>query len=354
MTCIMRSSKFGFMVDILDSPVDDPAVWKAADHADPSVWTHRFTPDEIAELETAAGRVIAEGRSPTGFGKDEFELSALQGVLARCLDQLADGCGFVFLRGLDVTRYDRVTLKAIYWGICAHLGVGISQNASGEMMSAVTDYGDTYKGDDPYRHNIRLHRTTAEIHPHTDSCDYVALLCERPAKKGGESAVVSSLAIYNEVLANHPEYLAPLCEGFHLDLVGKGTTAKELSFHRIPVFSWHGGKMSARFNKRQIELGAEKLAGGLDPLSQAAIDYVREISVKDEFRLFMEFQAGDIQILNNRVTFHSRGMVEDFDEPERKRLLWRVWLNAGRPRPMAPEFANQLNTGERGGVTKRA
>ena len=37
----------------------------------------------------------------------------------------------------------------------------------------------------------------------------------------------------------------------------------------------------------------------------------------------------------------------------KKRLLYRVWLNAPEPRPMAPEFANQLNTGERGGVTKR-
>ena len=352
MTWVKRSSKFSSMVDILRCPLEDSAVWKAADHADPASWTYHFTPDQTAELETAAGKVIADGRSPTGFGKDEFELPTLGAVMAEQLDVLADGRGFVFFRGLEPERYDRVTLQAIYWGICAHLGEGISQNAAGELMSAVTDYGDKFDGD-PYLHNIRLHRTTAEIHPHTDSCDYVALLCERPAKKGGESAVVSSLALYNEVLANHPEYLAPLCEGFHLDLIGKGTKAKELSYHRIPVFSWFGGKMSARFNKRQIELGAEKQSDGLDELSQAAIDYVREISMKDEYRLFMEFKPGDIQILNNRVTFHSRGPVEDFAEPERKRLLWRIWLNAGRPRPMAPEFANQLNTGARGGVTRR-
>ena len=49
-----------------------------------------------------------------------------------------------------------------------------------------------------------------------------------------------------------------------------------------------------------------------------------------------------------------REAFEDYREPERKRLLWRVWLNAVEPRPMAPEFANQLNTGVRGGVTARA
>ncbi len=39
--------------------------------------------------------------------------------------------------------------------------------------------------------------------------------------------------------------------------------------------------------------------------------------------------------------------------PTKKRLLYRVWLNAPEPRPMDPNFANQLNTGQRGGVTKR-
>jgi len=353
MTCIRPLGKFAGMVDILERPIEDPAVWKSAEHADPDTWIYHFTPEQIAEVETAAGRVIADGGRPVGFQREDFDLPTLGDVLSAQHDILADGRGFVFFRGLDVARYDRVTLQAIYWGVCAHMGGGISQNAQGELLSAVTDYGDKYEGDDPYLHNIRLHRTTNEIHPHTDSCDYVALLCERPAKSGGASSVVSSLAMYNEILATHPEYLAPLCEGFHLDLVGKGTTAKELSFHRIPVFSWFDGKMSARFNKRQIELGAEKSGGGLDDLSQAAIDCVREISMRPEFRLDMEFRAGDIQILNNRVTFHARTAVEDYDEPERKRLLWRIWLNARRPRPMAPEFANQLNTGERGGVTNR-
>ena len=49
----------------------------------------------------------------------------------------------------------------------------------------------------------------------------------------------------------------------------------------------------------------------------------------------------------------ARKAFDDHAQPERKRLLLRVWLNALDPRPMAPEFANQLNTGERGAVTLR-
>ena len=341
------------MVEILREAIDEGCVWKAAHYRMPSEWVFEFSATQLSELEVAAHGILAAGKPSVGFSREDFRVPLLSSDLEKLLNILRNGRGFVFLRGLDVERFDRKMLQMIYWGICMHLGSGISQNAQGELMSAVTDYGDPFDGD-PYVHNIRLHRTTHEIHPHTDSCDYVALLCENPAKWGGESIIVSSLAIYNEILATHPEYLRPLCEGFYLDLVGKGTTEKEISFHRIPVYSYFGGKMSARFNKRQIELGAEKFSGSLDSLAQAAIDYVRELSERDEFRLPMEFQSGDIQILNNRVIFHSREAFEDHREPERKRLLWRVWLNATEPRPMAAEFANQLNTGVRGGVSARA
>ena len=341
------------MVEILREVIDEGCVWKAAHYRMPSEWIFEFSATQLSELEAAAHGILAAGKPSVGFSREDFQLPLLSSDLQELLNILQTGRGFVFLRGLDVGRCDRDTLKAIYWGICMHLGSGISQNFRGELMSAVTNYGDQFDGD-PYVHNIRLHRTTHEIHPHTDSCDYVALLCENPAKWGGESTIVSSLAIYNEILATHPEYLKPLCEGFYLDLIGKGTTEKEISFHRIPVYSYFGGKVSARFNKRQIELGAEKASGSLDGLAQAAVDYVRELSERDEFRLSMEFQSGDIQILNNRVIFHSRNAFEDHREPERMRLLWRVWLNAAEPRPMAPEFANQLNTGARGGVTARA
>jgi hypothetical protein len=44
----------------------------------------------------------------------------------------------------------------------------------------------------------------------------------------------------------------------------------------------------------------------------------------------MEFRAGDIQWLKNSVILHARTESEDFDEPERKRHLLRLWLNSRR------------------------
>ena len=67
----------------------------------------------------------------------------------------------------------------------------------------------------------------------------------------------------------------------------------------------------------------------------------------------MDFKVGDIQLLNNHTTLHARTDFEDFDEPERKRRLLRLWLNLPNGRPLTPEFAERLNTGPRGGVRVR-
>ena len=340
-------------MEVLKKPIAESCVWKVSDFKNEKEWTYSFTEKEIFELEEAAKILISKGLAPTSFSKEDFILDTLKGILSEQLDTLQQGRGFIRLRGLEPKKYDSLTIQTIYWGVCSHLGIGIPQNSKGELMSGVKDYGDKIVSENPYRDGIRLHRTTAKIDAHTDSCDHVALLCIQRAKEGGESGVISALTIYNEILKNKPEYLEPLCKGFFIDLIGKGKTEKELSSHPIPVFSYFSGKMCSRFNKSQIELGAEKHAGGLDSLSQEAIEYLQHLTEQKDFHLKMMLEEGDIQVLNNRVTYHTRTKVIDHEDSSKKRLLYRVWLNAPQPRPMAPEFANQLNTGERGGVTKR-
>ena len=44
--------------------------------------------------------------------------------------------------------------------------------------------------------------------------------------------------------------------------------------------------------------------------------------------LDMEFRPGDVQLLKNSVILHKRTEYEDWDEPERKRHLLRLWLAA--------------------------
>ena len=53
----------------------------------------------------------------------------------------------------------------------------------------------------------------------------------------------------------------------------------------------------------------------------------------------MTFEAGDIQFLNNHLTYHMRTEFEDFGEPERKRHLLRLWLSIPNSRPLSQGFA---------------
>src|SRR3546814_8040979 len=78
------------------------------------------------------------------------------------------------------------------------------------------------------------------------------------SKSGGASWITSSIALYHDILENHPEYLEPLYAGYHYDLRGEGATGApdEVTRNAVPVFSWHEGRLSCRFNSKMIERGA--------------------------------------------------------------------------------------------------
>lgn len=154
-------------------------------------------------------------------------------------------------------------------------------------------------------------------------------------------------------LPNNPEFIELLTTGFNFDLIGKGTKAVETTNDKVPVYSYYQGMLSCRFNKKQIELGAGKCGTPLTKLQQDAIDYVRELSVREDLLLNIDFQPGGIQLLNNHCTLHARSSYRDHPEPDHRRFLLRLWLNIPNGRPLAPEFADRLNTGGRSGVTKR-
>lgn len=342
------------MTEMSHAPVTGRSVWKVADVAADTGWIWRFASDELDELDRAARDLAARGKRPEHFVRDDFPLPMLAPRLAELRREIEYGRGFALLRGIDVGRYDMETLKVLYWGLGTHLGEIISQNSQGDLLGTVTDMeAGRYATGGYYEQNVRGHRTNAYLPPHSDSCDVVGLLCVRPAQEGGASTISSSMAIYNEILRTRPEFVTPLTEGFHFDLIGKGTQAVEVTRNRVPVFSWCDGVLSCRFNKQQIELGAAKAGHPLTPLQQAAVDYVEELAIRADFQFGMDFEPGDIQLLNNHTTLHSRTGYRDWDDPERRRLLLRLWLNVPDGRPLAPAFADRLNTGSRGGVTRR-
>jgi len=67
------------------------------------------------------------------------------------------------------------------------------------------------------------------------------------------------------------------------------------------------------------------------------------------------FEPGDIMLVNNHITYHTRSAFEDCAEPEYKRDLLRLWLAVSNSRPLSsaylPSFRHIAAGAIRGGVT---
>jgi Taurine catabolism dioxygenase TauD, TfdA family len=335
------------MVAILRKPVIHASAWKGADLAKDASWIYPLTPAENQEIDEALRAVEGRRACSAVLRKEEFELPVLAAALTSIRDEIENGRGFVLIRGLPAEKYTVKHLETIFLGLGGHLGRSIVQNTKGSLIDHVTDRGSSFENI-----AVRGYATRAALTPHCDSGDIVGLLCIRAAKEGGVSTIASSVAIYNEILKTHPEYLDILYRGFHYNIRGGGPKGEweNVTRHRVPVYTYYKGRLSARFNAKSIRT-AEQLPGiaRLTDLENAAVDYIEELALRPDLRLDMELKPGDIQLLCNHTVLHTRSGFTDHDEPERKRLLLRIWINIPSGRELPLEFDDHYNTGPRQG-----
>lgn len=326
---------------ILRELITEACAWKGSDMRRDSSWIYNFTDADIDAIDRSLRDVQRDGLSWGGFGKERFAPRNLSATLAGIDDQIRNGRGVALLRGLPVERYTLDELKTIYWGLGVHLGQVISHNVAGDFVAAVTDLA--LKSDDPNRRNNTTNRL---LDPHTDLADVVALLCVEKAREGGLSSLVSSAAIHNEIVQHHPEYLEPLYEGFYHDYRGYGPSGEvnEVTATPIPVFEYNNGRVNCAFAKKIIEMGAQKRGVPLTALQQEAVNYVHELGTREDLRIDMMLEPGDIQIINNYVTLHSRSEYLDHDDG-RKRYLLRMWINLENSVQLSPDFAAFVRRG---------
>ena len=331
---------------IPNHPVDHPSAWRSADLARDQSWVHTLDELELCALHDAVTAVQAKGGELFKFTGEDFHLGAFAPRLANIVAELEGGRGCVWLRGLDISRFTEVQRWLVYWGLGVHMGYPISQNARGERISQVTNGGRDYEAK-----NVRGYTTRMAIRPHCDPSDIVGLFCVQAALSGGDNSITSSISIFNTLLSEHPEFLAPLSEGFHFDLRGEGATGHpdEVTHDLIPVFSFVDGLLSARYNQKTIEDGMRKAGKPLSGNRSEAVHAVGQLALRDELRYDLTLAEGDILFLNNYTVLHARKAFEDDIASGRKRNLLRLWVNLHEGRELDPAFANRLNTGPRGG-----
>ncbi len=300
---------------------DGPSAWLADEMRSSERWIYRFSDDDIAALESAVGQVSVRGLT-IPFAVEDFPLGAFADRLRDIRREVEDGSGVMLMRGLPVDRFGLTGTRLAYWGMGVHLGVALAQNPRAQLLVDVRDTGgDQYR--DP---TARGYHTTRRLPFHNDQGDVVGLLCFRRARAGGLSCIASAAAIHNEILETRPDLLRVLYQPYYCDVRGEEPAGAK-PYYVEPRFAQVGGRLYVQHGRTYID-SAQRFddVPRLTAEQDEAMTLIDSLANDARFRLDMDFQEGDIQLLNNHAILHSRTDFEDFEEPDRKRHLLRLWL----------------------------
>lgn len=330
----------------MEVAVADPADWTGAELEVRTDWRFEATAAESAHLvdmaRAAAARLGGDPNRLLAAVRADLDLGPFADRAEAMLAAVRAGPGIALYRGLPMDALSPLEAATVYWAVGLHMGEPQSNNPEGDMIGHVLDAGREYGHP---RH--RGYQTAAEMDYHCDQTDAVALLCIRTARSGGTSKVASSVRLRNEALRRRPDLHAVLSRPFCWTKHGE-TDPDEAPYFESPVFNFADGRLSTAFGPQHIMKG-HLLPGAPDmtPPQREAIDLVSALA--EEHRATMEFRPGDIQILNNYTCVHTRTAFEDWPEPERRRVLWRLWLaipDFRAPTPYSTQWSRGVATSD--------
>ncbi len=317
-------------------------------HSNTDQWVIQLDDAEIAEVEAAASKITEQDKPIVEINKENFPLPVLGRRLQKLTEQFIDGIGFALVSRFPVERYSVQQAATMFYGVGAHLGNARMQNARGHVLGHVCDLD--MHSDEP---NVRIYQTNDRQTFHTDSSDIVGLLCLKKAKKGGESLLVSGVAIYNEMLKARPDLVKLLFDPIATDRRGEIPEGMQ-PFFSIPVFSWDQGYLTVMYQRQYID-SAQRFDNAMHLTSEhvQALDMFDELANDPDLNLSMQLEPGDMQFVYNHGLLHDRTGFEDWPELENRRHLLRLWLSAPNDRPLPEIFKERFGSieiGDRGGI----
>ena len=329
--------------------VREPSLWQGDDLAARPDWRWTLTREQIDEVDAALGHAQNVGKTVESLTREDFPLPSLGDRLATIQHGLEHGLGSFLLRGWPVDGYSIDQNRLVFAGLSRHLGTPVSQSAQGERIFHVEDSG--FKVGHP---KARGPNTRKKLNFHCDRCDVIGFLCVRSAKEGGESLLVSSAAVHNEILRTRPDLLESLYEPWYYKTHNVDTSNPD-PWCKQPIFAMEQGRFVAYVLRVLIDRAYElPELPDMTPLQKEALDYLHELCHEPALHYRFLQEPGDIFYVNNFVNFHSRTEFTDHDDAERKRLLLRIWLSMPNSRALPPSFAGAFGRteagAERGGI----
>jgi hypothetical protein len=310
-------------VSELREPPSKRLVWLADDITDTD-WLIDLPRDALAEIRRLALFIEDNPLQMLQRRLDDLNLPACRNLMKRMKSILDDGVGFAVLDRLPLDDYPIETLVEVYWVLGQCIGRPVAQKWNGQMIYDVRDTGQAFS------YGVRGSHTTVELLFHTDNAfarmvpDYVGLFCINAARKGGLSRLCSLYSVHQRMLKRSPDLLARLYQPMLFDRQKEHRDGAE-PVCLAPYFSWRNDRLFARANSSLVRKGYEVAGETMDNTLSDALDVIDEVSAAEDLWFEAPLQRGQIQYLNNHEVGHYRSEFEDFDEPERKRHLYRLW-----------------------------
>jgi hypothetical protein len=301
--------------------VNRRAAWTVDNlRADPN-WVFEIDDRARRDLTAAVRKAADPAKTLLDYRRDDFDLGSAWPLIAMSLREVREGTGFAILRGMPRKGMTTEEFELLTWAIGLHTGVARPQGKASPFITAVRDAGTVYRTG-----KGRGYSSNADLDFHTDSADIVLLTCYNVARSGGMSMVSSSVTAHEVMVAERPD-LADLLHQPHYFSRQQEQAPDEGPFYSNPVYDERDGLLFSKWNRNRLR--SAQAIEGVPPLSarrHEALNVLDEILRRPGVMHSMYLRPGDMQILNNHVTLHSRTEFEDHEDPTLKRCLFRLWL----------------------------
>src|SRR5215472_10932858 len=327
------------MTPIYPAQIDHPMAWRGSDISKEDI-AFDLTKQQVGALEEILRKLRKLGLQLGEIRAAHCRHPALDAAMERLFDEIQEGRGIIVLRGLPVEGHSVKDVGTMFWALGTHLGRGVSQSALGDLLGQVRD--ETPPGQPE---SARGYLSRRELSLHVDLGQIVGLMCVRQARRGGYSQYASGLAVHNEILAARPDLMPILYRGFPYHRRGEEAPGQApITPYDVPVFSNIDSHVSVFMVREIINAAFRELGRDFTPEEIDAIDTFRATAQQLQFETRLE--PGEASFLNNYTVMHARSEFDDWEDPEKKRLMLRLWLDVERkPRPVVSEIHIYENVG---------
>ncbi len=328
----MHSRETGITTAPLNAPIIQANVWHKRD-LDAKDWLIPIPKACLEEIEHIVDGLRKSPLPLLTLRAEYFDLPQCVLLMQQVRHQLDGGCGLVVLDRLAIESMNTEESSAVYWVLGQLLGQVVAQKWNGLMIYDVKNTGQEFG------YGVRRSVTNLELQFHTDGgfCEippeFVGLCCLEQATQGGESRFISLNAVYNQILARHPNLLARLHSPFPWDKQAEhAPDAQKVGWH--PIFEQRCGKIFYRYYDGLIHQGYALIEEEIDDEGKRALAVLKDMMEDENLWVQFVIEKGQIQYINNGFFAHSRSQfVDDDTQSGKHRHLLRLW-NRREGRPM--------------------